>query len=60
MAVGVRPESHLAISGGLKVGPKGHILTNDYLQTIDATTGDAIPDVYAVGDAIEVKDFIDR
>lgn len=59
MAVGVRPESHLAISGGLKVEPKGHILTNDFLQTIDAATDKVIPDVYAVGDAIEVKDFID-
>ena len=59
MAVGVRPESRLAIAGGLKVGPKGHIVTNDHLQTIDAKSGEAIPDVYAVGDAIEVKDFID-
>lgn len=59
MAVGVRPESRLAISGGLKVGPKGHIVTNEHLQTIDAKSGEVIPDVYAAGDAIEVKDFID-
>ena len=59
MAVGVRPESRLAISGGLKVGAKGHIVTNEHLQVFDAKSGELIPDVYAAGDVIEVKDFID-
>lgn len=59
MAVGVKPESHLAIEGGLKTGPKGHILTNEHLQTISAATGEVVADVYAVGDAIETKDLID-
>ncbi len=59
MSVGVRPESRLAISGGLKVGAKGHIVTNEHLQVVDAKSGEVIPDVYAAGDAIEVKDFID-
>lgn len=59
MSVGVRPESRLAMSGGLKVGVKGHIVTNEHLQTFDAKTNKLLPDVYAVGDVIEVKDFID-
>ncbi|MDD2209148.1 MAG: CoA-disulfide reductase [Bacilli bacterium] len=59
MAAGIRPESKLALSGGIKTGEKGHILTNDHLQVMDAKSGEVIPDVYAVGDAIEVKDYID-
>ena len=49
--VGVRPENKLAVEAGLEVGPRGGIRVNDQLQTND-------PDVYAVGDAIEVKDFV--
>lgn len=59
MSVGVRPESRLAITGGLKVGAKGHIVTNEHLQTLNAKTNEVVSDVYAAGDAIEVKDFID-
>jgi NADPH-dependent 2,4-dienoyl-CoA reductase/sulfur reductase-like enzyme/rhodanese-related sulfurtransferase len=51
LGVGVRPESKLAADAGLAVGPRGGILVNEHLQTSD-------PDVYAVGDAIEVKDFV--
>ena len=51
LGVGVRPESKLAVDAGLEVGPRGGIQVNDYLQTSD-------PDIYAVGDAIEVKDFV--
>lgn len=51
MAVGVRPESRLAVEAGLKVGPRGGICVNDRMQTSDA-------DIYAVGDAIEVIDFV--
>ena len=51
LGVGVRPESKLAAEAGLAVGPRGGIQVNEYLQTSDA-------DIYAVGDAIEVKDFV--
>jgi rhodanese-related sulfurtransferase len=51
VAVGVRPESTLAAEAGLEVGPRGGIRVNDFLQTSD-------PDIYAVGDAIEVRDFV--
>lgn len=49
--VGVRPENKLAVDAGLAVGPRGGIRVNDHLQTSD-------PDIYAVGDAIEVKDVV--
>lgn len=49
--VGVRPENKLAVDAGLEVGPRGGIRVNEYLQTND-------PNIYAVGDAIEVKDVV--
>jgi NADPH-dependent 2,4-dienoyl-CoA reductase/sulfur reductase-like enzyme/rhodanese-related sulfurtransferase len=51
LGVGVRPENKLAVAAGLDVGPRGGIRVNDHLQTSD-------PDIHAVGDAIEVKDFV--
>src|ERR1022692_4331818 len=51
LGVGVRPENKLAVDAGLEVGPRGGIRVNDYLQTSD-------PNIYAVGDAIEVKDVV--
>ena len=49
--VGVRPENKLAVDAGLEVGPRGGIRVNDQLQTDD-------PDIFAVGDAIEVTDVV--
>ncbi len=51
MGVGVRPEIGLAKDAGLDIGTTGGIKVNEYLQTSD-------PDIYAVGDAIEVLDYI--
>jgi NADPH-dependent 2,4-dienoyl-CoA reductase/sulfur reductase-like enzyme/rhodanese-related sulfurtransferase len=51
IGVGVKPESQLAIDAGLNIGSRGGIKVNDHLQTSD-------PNIYAVGDAIEVKDFV--
>jgi NADPH-dependent 2,4-dienoyl-CoA reductase/sulfur reductase-like enzyme/rhodanese-related sulfurtransferase len=51
LGVGVRPENKLAVDAGLEVGPRGGIRVNDHLQTSD-------PDIYAVGDAIEVTDVV--
>jgi len=48
LSVGVRPESDLAKAAGLELGPRGHIVVNDVLQTSD-------PDIYAVGDVIQVR-----
>lgn len=51
VAIGVKPESNLAIEAGLETGSFGGIKVNEYLQTSD-------PDIYAVGDVVEVKDFV--
>ena len=51
MAIGVRPETTLAVEAGLKIGDLGGIYTNESMQTSD-------PSIYAVGDAIEEQDFV--
>lgn len=51
LSIGVRPENELARSAGLAIGERGGILVNEYLRTED-------PDIWAIGDAIEVKDYI--
>jgi rhodanese-related sulfurtransferase len=51
LSIGVRPENQLALNAGLDVGQRGGILVNDYLQTNDEN-------IFAIGDAIEVKDYI--
>jgi CoA-disulfide reductase len=51
MGIGVRPETGLAADAGLKIGKTGGIYVDEYMQTSDS-------DIYAVGDAIEIKDFV--
>ncbi|WP_434339901.1 FAD-dependent oxidoreductase [Motilimonas cestriensis] len=51
MAIGVRPEIKLAQQAGLQIGELGGIYTNEMMQTSD-------PAIYAVGDAVEAKDFV--
>jgi len=51
MGIGVKPEARLAADAGLKIGKTGGIYVDEYLQTSNT-------DIYAVGDAIEVKDFV--
>lgn len=46
LSVGVRPNTALAQSAGIKLGITGGIWVDEYLQT-------SVPDIYAVGDAIE-------
>lgn len=46
LSIGVKPDTRLAATAGLKTGVAGGIWVNEYLQTSD-------PDIYAVGDAIE-------
>ncbi len=60
MGVGVKPENDLAIKASLKVGPRGHIMTTPTMQTFDASTNEVVPYIYAIGDAIEVRDLIDN
>ena len=51
MAIGVRPESSIAKAAGLAMNERGCIVTGADMRTSD-------PDIYAVGDAVEVADFI--
>ncbi|MDP4127636.1 MAG: FAD-dependent oxidoreductase [Bacillota bacterium] len=51
MAIGVKPEIKLAKEAGLSIGELGGIKVNERLQTSD-------PNIYAVGDAIEVKHLV--
>lgn len=51
LAIGVAPENNLAKAAGLELGDKGGIKVNEYLQTSD-------PSIYALGDAVEVKDYV--
>ena len=51
LAIGVRPETALAKAAGLELGARGGIRVDERMRTSD-------PDVLAVGDAIEVKDYV--
>ena len=48
LAIGVTPDSGLAKQTGLALGIKGSIVVNDRMET-------SVPDIYAVGDAVQVK-----
>ena len=51
LAIGVSPETTLAKDAGLELGIKGSIVVNDRMET-------SISDIYAVGDAVQVKHFV--
>ena len=51
LAIGVTPDTPLAREAGLELGIKGSILVNDHMET-------SAPDIYAVGDAVQVKHFV--
>ncbi len=53
MAVGVRPETTLAKECGLLLNARGAIVVNERMETTD-------PDIYAVGDAVEITDFVSK
>ena len=51
LALGVRPETKLAKAAGLELGERGGIRVDEQMRTSD-------PDIFAVGDVVEVKDFV--
>lgn len=51
LAIGVRPDTTLARMAGLEIGERGGIRVDEHMRTSD-------PDIFAVGDAVEVKDFV--
>lgn len=51
MAIGVLPETTLAKEAGLELGIKGSIVVNHRMET-------SVPDIYAVGDAVQIRNFV--
>jgi NADPH-dependent 2,4-dienoyl-CoA reductase/sulfur reductase-like enzyme len=51
LALGVRPDTTLARTAGLAIGERGGIRVDEHMRTSD-------PDILAVGDVVEVKDFV--
>ena len=51
LAIGVSPDTGLAKAAGLKLGIRDSIVVNDRMET-------SVPDIYAVGDAVQVKHFV--
>jgi NADPH-dependent 2,4-dienoyl-CoA reductase/sulfur reductase-like enzyme/rhodanese-related sulfurtransferase len=51
LSLGVRPDTALAKAAGLEIGERGGIRVDDRMRTSN-------PDIFAVGDAIEVRDFV--
>ncbi len=51
LSIGIRPENSLAKEADLEIGKTGGIKVDASMQTSD-------PDIYAVGDAVEVREFI--
>jgi len=51
LGIGVRPDTELAKAAGLEIGQRGGIRVDEQMQTSD-------PDILAVGDAVEVRDFV--
>jgi NADPH-dependent 2,4-dienoyl-CoA reductase/sulfur reductase-like enzyme/rhodanese-related sulfurtransferase len=51
LAIGVRPETALAKMAGIEIGQRGGIHVDEHMRTSN-------PDIFAVGDAVEVKDYI--
>lgn len=51
LAIGVRPETALAKMAGIEIGQRGGIRVDEHMRTSN-------PDIFAVGDAVEVKDFV--
>ncbi|MBP1755730.1 MAG: NAD(FAD)-dependent dehydrogenase, partial [Firmicutes bacterium] len=53
LAIGVAPDTAFLKDSGIEFGPRGHILVNDKMQT-------KVEGIYAVGDAIEVVDYVTK
>ena len=51
LAIGVTPDTALAKEAGLELGVRGSIVVNDRMEI-------SVPDIYAVGDAVQVRHFV--
>ncbi len=53
LSIGVRPNNELAKGAGLELNERGGVKVDEYLQT-------SVSDIYAVGDVIEIDEFISK
>ncbi|MCY6960425.1 FAD-dependent oxidoreductase [Clostridium brassicae] len=53
LAIGIRPDIDFLKNSGIALGSKGHIVVNDKMQT-------NFDNIYALGDAVEICDFINK
>lgn len=53
LAIGVKPETALTKDAGLETGARGGLIVNEHMQTSDEN-------IYAAGDSVEIKDFVDN
>ncbi len=53
LAIGVKPENKLAVEAGLEIGTTGGIKVDEHMKTSDDS-------IYAVGDAVEITDYVTR
>lgn len=51
LSIGVTPDTGFLKDSKIEIGPRGHIIVNERMQT-------SVPEVYGVGDAIEVVDYV--
>ncbi len=53
LSIGVKPETSIAKDAGLKLNERGAIVVDKYMRTSD-------PSIYALGDAVEIQDFVNK
>ncbi|MGG5461457.1 CoA-disulfide reductase [Clostridium sp. B9] len=53
LSIGVRPESDIAKNAGLKLNDRGAIIVDKTMKTSDES-------IYALGDAVEIMDFVNK
>lgn len=51
LSVGVRPRTELAVGAGIELGPRGGIQVDEFMRT-------SVPQIWAVGDAVEQHDLL--
>ena len=53
LSIGVRPETSIAREAGIKVNERGGIVVDEHMKT-------SVDNIYALGDAVEIMDFVNK
>ena len=53
LSIGVKPETTIANNAGLKLNERGAIIVDKFMKSSD-------PNIYALGDAVEIMDFVNK